>query len=132
MKKKQNESQKIHLKGQLRTYMQVPVLMAVLLAIMNVWIYRIDKRAGLVMLVFVIIYVAIVGVLYLYSRSLIMKDLVEFAAQYGVVQNTLLKELAVPYAILLEDGKVAWLNDQFVKVLGEKNHTEIYLSKYMP
>ena len=81
MKKKQNESQKIHLKGQLRTYMQVPVLMAVLLAIMNVWIYRIDKRAGLVMLVFVIIYVAIVGVLYLYSRSLIMKDLVEFAAQ---------------------------------------------------
>ncbi len=35
-----------------------------------------------------------------------MKDLVEFAAQYGIVQNTLLKELSIPYAILLDDGKI--------------------------
>ena len=59
------------------------------------------------MFVFVLIYIMMVGVLYLYSKSIIMKDLVEFAAQYGIVQNTLLKELAVPYAILLDDGKAS-------------------------
>ena len=34
------------------------------------------------MFVFVLIYIMMVGILYLYSKSIIMKDLVEFAAQY--------------------------------------------------
>ena len=132
MKKRNKESQKLHLKGQLRTYMQVPIVMAVLLALMDIWIYLVDRRAGLIMLIFVVAYIVIVGALYLYSKSLLMKDLVEFATQYGVVQNTLLKELAIPYAILLEDGKAVWLNDQFKGILGDKNLKDAYLSKYMP
>ena len=54
-----------------------------------------------------------VGGLYFYSKNIIMKDLVEFAAQYGIVQNTLLRELSIPYAILLDDGKAIWMNDEF-------------------
>ncbi len=126
------EKQKVELKGPLRVYMRWPAAMAVLLLAMNIWIYRIDKRAGTLMFIFVMIYIIAVGIMYLYSKSLVMKDLVEFAAQYGVVQNTLLKELAVPYAILLEDGKTVWRNDQFEKILGEKNLKEPYLSKYIP
>ena len=61
-----------------------------------------------------------------------MKELVEFATQYGIVQNTLLKELAVPYAILLDDGKVIWMNNQFLKILGGKIKGDAYLSKYLP
>ena len=61
-----------------------------------------------------------------------MKELVEFATQYGIVQNTLLKELAVPYAILLDDGKVIWMNNQFLKILGGKVKGDAYLSKYLP
>ena len=49
-----------------------------------------------------------------------MKDLVEFAAQYGIVQNTLLRELSIPYAILLDDGKAIWMNDEFEAILGGK------------
>ena len=84
------------------------------------------------MFLFVLIYVVIVGVLYLYNKSLILKDLVEFAAQYGIVQNTLLKELSVPYAILLDDGKIVWMNDQFHAALGQKMMGDTYLSKYIP
>ena len=61
-----------------------------------------------------------------------MKDLVEFAAQYGIVQNTLLKKLAVPYALLLEDGKLMWMNDQFREILGGKLKGENVLSRYIP
>ncbi len=125
-------NQKVQLKGQLRLYMQWPVVMAVLLVAMNIWVYRVDKRAGILLFIFVAIYIMVTGVLYFYSKSLIVKDLVEFAAQYGVVQNTLLRELAVPYAILLEDGKTIWKNSQFEQVLGEKGAREPYLSKHMP
>ena len=117
MKKK--ESYRIRLKGQLRLYMQLPVIMAVLSVISTVWIFKIDRRAGMVMSVLAVIYMVIIGYLYTYSKSRIMKDLVEFAAQYGVVQNTLLKELAIPYAILLEDGKAIWMNGSFERSLGK-------------
>ena len=46
MSEKQKENGKVHLKGQLRLYMQWPAVMALLLVAMNIWIYRIDRRAG--------------------------------------------------------------------------------------
>ncbi|MEF9941173.1 MAG: DHH family phosphoesterase [Lachnospiraceae bacterium] len=122
----------IKLKGQLRLYMQWPAIMTILLMGMNIWIYMIDDRAGLLMSAFIVIYAIIVCILYVYNKSLILADLVEFAAQYGVVQNTLLKELAVPYAILLEDGKLIWMNDQFLAVLGKRQKQDVYLSKFIP
>ena len=121
----------MHLKGQLRLYMQLPMVMAVLLIAVNVWIYGIDRRAGAVMLIFVIVYIGMLIYLYLYGRAGILKDLVEFAAQYGIVQNTLLKELALPDAILLENGKIVWLNEQFEQILG-KRVGDIYISKLVP
>lgn len=130
MKKK--EKQNVRLKGQLRVYMQWPAVMSILLIAMNIWIYRLDRKAGMLMCLFVVIYIVIVGVMYFYNKSLVMKDLVEFAAQYGIVQNTLLKKLAVPYALLLEDGKLMWMNDQFREILGGKLKGENVLSRYIP
>ncbi|MEO2237898.1 DHH family phosphoesterase [Dorea sp. YH-dor226] len=131
-KKKEEGKVRFKLKGQLKLYIQWPAIMALLLMAMNIWIYEIDRNAGLLMLVFVLIYIAMIAVLYFYSKSIIMKDLVEFAAQYGIIQNTLLWELAVPYAILLDDGKALWMNDQFEAILGGKPKGEAYISKYIP
>ena len=126
------EKQKIRVKGQLRTYMQWPAILGIFLIGMNVWIYRMDHKAGLVMSAFVLLYIIMAVPLYVYTRTMLMKELVEFATQYGIVQNTLLKELAVPYAILLDDGKVIWMNNQFLKILGGKIKGDAYLSKYLP
>ncbi len=71
-------------------------------------------------------------VLYLYSRSKIVRDLIDFASQYGMVQNTLLRELTVPYAILLEDGRPMWLNDEFQELLGENSLGDEPISQYIP
>ena len=131
-KKKEEGKVRFKLKGQLKLYIQWPAIMALLLVAMNIWIYKIDRNAGLLMLLFVLIYIAMMAILYFYSKSIIMKDLVEFAAQYGIIQNTLLRELAVPYAILLDDGKALWMNDQFEAILGGKPKGEAYLSKYIP
>ncbi len=132
MKEKKRAKKKVKIKGQLRLYMQWPAIMAILLICMNCWIYRVDKRAGILMSLFLLIYIVMVAILYLYTKSLVVKDLVQFAAQYGVVQNTLLKELAVPYAILLDDGKVVWMNNQFNHILGTELKAGVYIGKYIP
>lgn len=126
------EKQKLRLKGQLKLYMQWPIFLILVLLVMDVWICCIDKKAGAILFVFVLLYAAIVGVMYFYSKNLLVKNLVEFAAQYEIVQDTLLKELPVPYAILLEDGKTIWMNDRFQKILGQKSLKDKYLSKFIP
>ena len=124
--------QDIKLQGQLKFYMQWPSIMTLFLIAMNIWIFWIDKKAGIVMGVFVLVYAACVTVMYFYSKSLVLADMVEFAAQYSVVQNTLLKELSIPYAILQSDGKIIWTNTQFDDVLGEEKRKDAYLSRYIP
>ena len=126
------DKQDIQLKGQLKLYMQWPAIMSILLLAMNVWIYKIDHRAGFIMLIFVLIYMLIVGALYFFNRAVILRDLVEFSAQYGVVQNTLLKELSVPYALLMEDGRILWVNDEFNAIFEGEGKVSGSLAKYIP
>lgn len=123
------KNKNMRLKGQLRMYMQWPLIMTILLLAMNIWMYMTDQKAGLTMTVFVIIYVVIVGLLYFYNRSLILADLIQFSTQYKGIQNTLLKELTVPYAIILEDGHILWKNDRFSEIVDGR---EKFVQKVIP
>lgn len=123
------KNKNMRLKGQLRMYMQWPLIMTILLLAMNIWMYMTDQKAGLTMTVFVIIYAVIVGLLYFYNRSLILADLIQFSTQYKGIQNTLLKELTVPYAIILEDGHILWKNDRFSEIVDGR---EKFIQKIIP
>lgn len=123
------KNKNMRLKGQLKMYMQWPLIMTILLLAMNIWMYMTDQKAGLTMTVFVIIYVVIVGLLYFYNRSLILADLIQFSTQYKGIQNTLLKELTVPYAIILEDGHILWKNDRFSEIVDGR---EKFIQKVIP
>ena len=125
------KKEKMRLKGQLRMYMHWPLIMAVLLIAMNIWIYVIDKKAGFIMTVFILLYLGIAGGLYFYNRSLILADLIQFSVQYKGIENTLLKELSIPYAIALEDGRILWANDSFNALMsGQKR--EKTLNRMIP
>lgn len=121
----------IRLKGQLKVYMYWPVIMTVLLIAMNLWMYWMNRKAGIVMSVFVIIYAVIVGGLYFYNRSLILADMIQFSTQYKGIQNTLLRELSVPYAILMEDGRILWKNKMFEDIFVNQKR-EHYIYKLIP
>ena len=116
-------------KGQLKLYMQCPMLMIIILVIANVFMYLADKRIGILMSLFVLIYGVGTCILYIHNKSLILSELIEFAVGYSAVQNVFLKELPIPYAILSEDGKIIWCNDQFQKLLGGRK--DKYLSEYV-
>ena len=121
----------LHLKGQLKWYLMWPVIMTVILFGVNLWIYTIDKSSGIIMSAFLLIYIIVVIFLYLYNRAFILKDLVAFATQYGFVQNKLLKDLSIPYAIVLQDGKIVWGNDSFGNLFEDSASKGKYLSSYI-
>lgn len=107
----------IKLKGRLKKYLQTSVYLGILLVLVNLGIYVIDYRAGLILTCFAIFYFAIVLSLLLYNKPIIMNELISFATQYGQIQRRLLRDLDLPHALLDEDGKIIWTNIAFEKAL---------------
>ncbi len=104
----------VKLKGVLRLYLNWPIILTLLLVCMNLSILTVDKKAALIMFIFVLLYTAVAAVLYFVKKPLIVSELVRFAAGYSQVQRQLLKELAIPYAVMDAEGTILWANDEFM------------------
>ena len=116
MKKDKNKA-KIKLKGALRAYMQWPVWLALLLLCMVLSIYVVDKEAAGVMMIYTVIYIVIALLLFVFKRPYIMGELVRFAADYGQVQRSFVKELDIPYGILDLEGRLVWANNELKDIV---------------
>ena len=108
---------RVKLKGRLKIYMQVSVYLGLLLLVVDVGIYLLDVKAGFLLMCFLVLYFGMILYLMLYNRPIIINELVSFATQYGQIQKELLRELAIPYALLDEDGKIIWYNRAFAKAI---------------
>lgn len=123
---------KIKIKGQLKFYMQWPMILTVLLVLMDILVFTVDRKAGGLVSVFVAAYILIVVFLYFHSRAVIMNELISFATQYGQVQKTLLKEFIVPYALLDYNGKILWMNDAFAALSGKNRRYRKSVTNLFP
>ena len=81
----------VKFKGQLKLYTRWPMFLIVLLLAMNVAMYALDTKAGILMTIFVCIYTAIVAVLYYYNKQILVNELINFATGYGQIQKKLLQ-----------------------------------------
>ena len=79
---------KVHLKGQLKGYTQWLLLLSVLLLAMNACMYSMSIKAGILVSAFLAVYLLIVILLYLRSRTQIYNELISFATQYGQIQKS--------------------------------------------
>ena len=113
----------IKLKGRLRNYMCWPLLLTVLLVAMNIPLYVVDALAGGMFSIFTGIYFLIVCLSYQRNKPVLVRELINFATQYGTVQKKLLNEFEVPYILIDDNGKILWVNEQFTAITGKgKNY----------
>ena len=103
----------VKLKGRMKAYLQSSLYLGFLLAVVDILVYMLDYRAGLVVTAFLIFYFAIVVSLMLYNKPIIMNELISFATQYGQIQRRLLRDLELPHALLDDTGKIIWTNTAF-------------------
>ncbi len=122
----------IKVKGALKAYLRWPIMLSLLLVCMNIGIYLIDQNAGIVMLGFVVLYVIIAMLLYFFRRPNIIGDLIRYAADYGQVQKQLLKEMALPYAILDYEGRLLWGNNELLDIIENENTARKSISNIFP
>ena len=110
----------VKLKGRLKSYLQSSLYLGLLLIVVDILIYMIDYRAGLVLSGFIIFYIAIVLAMMFYNKPVIMNELVSFATQYGQIQRRLLRDLELPHALLDDAGKIIWTNIAFEKMVHQE------------
>lgn len=116
---------RIKLKGRLRTYLQFSLYLGILLVAINICTYFLNIQAALLLTCYVIFYFAIVLALMFYNKPVILNELISFATQYGQIQRRLLRDLALPYALLDDTGKIIWTNKEFERVIHkEKGYTK--------
>ncbi len=108
--------QDIKLKGKLKNYTIVPLLLTLLFAAMDVWMYVLNTMAGVLGTVFVAVYFVVVLIVYRRNKPIILNELIDFATQYGTVQKRLLDEFEIPYAMMDHAGKMLWMNQQFCEI----------------
>ncbi len=106
----------VKLKGRMKSYLQSSLYLGFLLAVVDVLVYMLDYRAGLVVTAFLIFYFAIVLSMMFYNKPVIMNELISFATQYGQIQRRLLRDLELPHALLDDAGKIIWTNIAFEKL----------------
>lgn len=107
---------RMKLKGRIKIYIQFCIYLGILLCVVDVAMFLIDYRAGLLLGGYTVLYFAITLSRYFYNKSIIMNELVSFATEYGQIQRKLLRDLDLPYALLDDSGRVIWTNIAFETV----------------
>ncbi|MDE7187072.1 MAG: DHH family phosphoesterase, partial [Lachnospiraceae bacterium] len=110
----------IKLKGRMKSYIQSSLYLGFLLIAVNILIYFIDYRAGIVLSGFILFYFGIVLYMMFYNKPVIMNELVSFATQYGQIQKRLLRDLELPHALLDESGRIIWTNIAFERMVHQE------------
>lgn len=122
----------IKLRGRLRAYLNWPVVLSVLLLFMDIQLFVANRRAGIIGLCYIVIYVLCALAVSLTGRKKLRRDLIQFASNYGQMQMKVMKELTVPFAILSEEGQLLWGNDAFVKVAVNKKAARRNIANVFP
>ena len=122
----------IKLKGKLATYMRWPFILAILLVAMDVLLYSVSWKAGGIGTVFTAVYLLLGILLYFHRRPVLLNELISFATQYGQVQKSLMKNFALPYALLDAEGKILWMNDEFLYLTGKDQKYRRFIGNIFP
>lgn len=101
------------IKGTLRSYLRWPLLLGILLVVMNLQIYTVHIRAGVIMSAYVALYLLIAVFLFFFKRGALLRDLVDYSMRFHVTVNKLATDLDIPISILDINGTCIWDNQKF-------------------
>ena len=129
---KKNMNDKLKLKGHMKAFMRWPLILSALLIVLNILVYCVSVKAGLVVSAGVLIYVGIAVVVLRCHRPFIVNELIAFANQYDSLEKRILEELALPYASMDMNGRMIWSNKVFAELTGKDQFYKKNISTIFP
>lgn len=123
---------KLRLKGRMGRFVRWPLYLSILLIVLNVLVYLINIKSGLLVSLGLLLYIGIAVMLYRRNKPKILNELIAFANQYDLLERRILDELALPYAIMDMEGGLIWTNKLFSEITGKAQFYKKNISTIFP
>ncbi len=122
------------LKKKIEFYLITPIFVSLFLILMCGALYFVDRKCAVIATVAVTLVILVELLVYVVTKRAVMPTLISFSFEQGQIQKELLKELAIPYALLDTDGKILWGNKLFVDQVGggSKKRIRKNISAFFP
>lgn len=109
---------KLKFRGSMKHYLRWPLYLTMILVVLNILVYMVNMRAGILVTLGSLFYMGAALGIYLYHKPVILNDLIAFANQYDALEKRMLEELPLPYAIMDTEGRMIWNNREFSRLTG--------------
>ena len=129
---KKDMNDKLKLKGHMKAFMRWPLILSALLIVLNIWVYFVSVKAGIIVSGGILIYVGCAVIILRCHRPFIVNELIAFANQYDSLEKRILEELALPYAIMDMNGRMIWSNKVFAELTGKDQFYKKNVSTVFP
>lgn len=131
MDKSDSKSQ-LKYSGKIMRHWYWSVLMSLFLIILTAAVLYVDTLAGCMVGIFSLILYLTLTFLWLYYRPKVLQELIDFAYSYGNVQQQMMEELAIPFAIVQTDGKMLWMNYRLQEITGKSENYHKSITNLFP
>ena len=121
----------VKLTGNLKTYLRWPMTLSLLWAVATIQIYMVNHKAGYCVAGYTLAYFVFAMMLRMTGRKKLQQDLIQFAQSYGRLQMKMMKEMAVPFAVLNVEGHLLWGNE-FLSVAVNKKAARRNIANIFP
>ena len=109
----------IRIKGRLRHYLQIPLYVGVAFLAGSLILLKTNFKIGIIAAVISLIYAILIYILYRITWKKIESEIINFAVQYGSIQNRMLSQFQIPYVVMDGEGKILWMNEKFLALSGK-------------
>ncbi|MEE3420375.1 MAG: DHH family phosphoesterase [Lachnospiraceae bacterium] len=117
------------LTGQLKNYLHWPLIYTCIWAALIVILFPLaGVKAGFVGLGFFAIQLIMSMFLLKKSEPQLLGAMITFANRYGKVQEKLLQDFKIPYALLDKKGNFLWMNEEFIRISGRERSYHRHIS----
>ncbi len=113
------------LKRKLYTLIIIPIVLTLIFLVTCIVIYGADSTLGLIGIGIFSVVLLTVVLAFVKLRPLVNSTLVTYALEQGKIQKELLEDLALPYAIMDQEGMILWANRLFHQVVGVNENKRI-------
>ncbi len=111
---------KLKIRGSVRIIMNLTIVLCVLLLALVVNVYIYDKKAGMIAGAYWAGMVLITFLILFFGKKRVQNEMIRYAANYGNMQTSLIRDMEIPYAVLNDEGQLLWGNGRFLEVIGNK------------
>ncbi|MBQ0058727.1 MAG: DHH family phosphoesterase [Lachnospiraceae bacterium] len=118
--------------GHLKKYFLIPGILGIFWAVLVVMLFTLNQNAGILALLFLIVYGIIITAAWFFMKNRLFKDLIGFAEDYSHFQRGVIEDFVLPYGLLDTSGKFLWANKPLKDLLGKEYRFNRPISAILP